>query len=162
MKTLALALLAALAVGACGGDDDRELTADERAMVDDLADQFIADFTGVADNRLITDDEASCFGENVVRGVGLDTAEEFLEQDIADDFAMAQADADRIADALVSCVDLEALYRGGLTGLLEDEQLECAAEGLARLGADPFAQEFSGENPDGLLNDIAEDCDLPF
>ena len=171
MRKMMLAFLAfALVAGACGGDDDDTVSADDSPLVGALADEIASgaepgDFAP-------TREEAECWAGRIVGGIGEDRLTELgvTVDNVGDieDYEFSDGEIDTIVDGLDECTDLQ----GALAEVFEEdfgaEGAECVAGELeGDLLKDLFRASLSGadEPPEEFFQvflDIAAKCDLPL
>jgi hypothetical protein len=160
MKRVLLALaVGVLLLGACGDDDDGgalggggDLSSEEQAVVDDIkAEMLEDDESGFS----LTDEEADCTAIGMLRAVGVDRAQELNDAPEGEDDLTVE-EAEKVADAMVSCVDLRPLMVSGMTegGEISEESAGCLAEAITDDDMKALlVAEFSGEETE-VLTDV--------
>jgi hypothetical protein len=126
-----MALLAVFTLGACGGDDGGSggapnVSGDEKAAADEIAASFKSDDSGLGGE--VSDADAACVGAKLVKALGVKRVQE-LGFDENTDVVLTKAEAEKAADAVVSCVDLRKALVSSFTegGDISDKSAKCLA-----------------------------------
>jgi len=176
MRRTVIASVLGLVLVACGGGDGDgggggDLNNDDQAVSDAIFDQIMADTT--PDNPF-GETEARCFSDGVARDFGvaelidLGLSVEAIEAGTEPgDVPLTDAQADKMTNLMVDCVDFQALFVEEFTGEgVSQESAECLAAGfdddlittlakseLTGDSADPFSDPALGEDFFSLITD---------
>ena len=125
IRTLGAVAVLALALTACGGDDE----AASKAIADSIMDSNDETFE-------VTQEQADCVGEGFVEEIGTDQLIEYgiitedLETDSTiDTVEMSKSDAESAADVMQDCADIKEIFAGAM-GELPAEAQDCIDEKL--------------------------------
>ncbi|NNE74059.1 MAG: hypothetical protein HKN26_10370 [Acidimicrobiales bacterium] len=154
IKPLTLLFAFALVSAACGGGD--ALSAEEQELAQELADVL------VDDGAPMNDDQALCYGENVVRELGQDQAESFLTMNDEREFDdLSEGDAEKIAESMADCKDINAIWEDTFTDApFGEEGTQCAIDYLKDRGVEALASMMTDD--DAMFEALSEACDLGF
>ncbi len=135
-RSAALGALAVLLLSACGSTDAGAAKASTNLRAEIVANSSVGGATSV------TDEQAGCIADGMVERVGVGTLQDYeilddslsVDQGI-EDVQMSAADADRVADVFLSCVDVEALVEkqfaaGGTAAALSARQQRCVSDAV--------------------------------
>lgn len=124
-------LALSLFITACSGQDDEAKAAEAISanLLQDSEDAFTVDQA-----------QADCIGEGLVEGIGVEQLQAYgmltddlqVDESVGEATEMEEADADTAAEAVVGCVDAQAMFAEQLSadGTLTEEQQQCVSEAL--------------------------------
>ena len=120
IRTLGAVAVLALALTACGGDDE----AASKAIADSIMDSNDETFE-------VTQEQADCVGDGFVDEIGTDQLVEYgiITEDLKtdstiDSVEMSKDDAQSAADVMQDCADIKEIFSGAM-GELPAEAKEC-------------------------------------
>ncbi len=168
MRSIMVALVPVLALGACGGGDGTDAESSGTEQLAPYADALASTFTAddVADGFQFTDESAHCVSTRAVGVVGLDRLEQVGDPDAvvaatAADlsvFDLDQSELDQISAAFLDCIDgAEQILRDAFLGgtELDGDQATCVADLVDRdLLIRILSAGIGGQSPEQALADV--------
>ena len=135
-KSFALtsALSALLLLASCGNDD-------AETAAKNLRSEIVAN-SAMASTTSITEEQADCVADGMVERIGVDDLRDYdiLTKDLKvnqgiENVEMGRGDADALADILIECIDIEALFEkqftaGTTAAALTADQQDCVGKAV--------------------------------